>query len=287
MALLERGTQFNLLLTDVMMPDVDGPTLLHFVRNNPLYAEMPVVMMSSNEHADMVMNCIRLGAEDYIIKPVTNKAVKHMWAHVWRRKQRYQMVPRFENGREVDEEREFEAAAEEELRGGVDLEAGMLPVPETEEYSSDGESDDDEARRGDAAAEFYAMEYANTSGGWEGGTDFGSGAFYTLVPIRPRWRGERRSLRTFPGVSLRPPHAFNPRHRRLSTPPDAFELHPDNRLYGTTLSDVPGRGGRERERRRMPDGPPRARRPRREARESPGRDVPVRGGGGGNKREGP
>jgi len=47
----------------------------------------------------------------------------------------------------------------------------------------------------------------------------GSGAFYlTLVPIRRRSRGERRSLRTFPGVSLRPPLAFNPRHRRLSTP---------------------------------------------------------------------
>ena len=45
------------------------------------------------------------------------------------------------------------------------------------------------------------------------------GAFYTLVPIRPRWRGERRSLRTFPGVSLRPGSlAFNPRPRRLSTP---------------------------------------------------------------------
>ena len=46
-----------------------------------------------------------------------------------------------------------------------------------------------------------------------------SGAFYTLVPIRPRWRGERRSLRIFPGVSLRPSLAFNPRPRRLSTPP--------------------------------------------------------------------
>ena len=47
----------------------------------------------------------------------------------------------------------------------------------------------------------------------------GSGAFYlTLVPIRPRRRGERRSLRTFPGVSLRPSNAFNPRPRRLSTP---------------------------------------------------------------------
>ena len=71
------------------------------------------------------------------------------------------------------------------------------------------------------------------------------GAFYTLVPIRPRWRGGRRSLRTFAGVSLRPPPAFNPHPRRLSTPPDAFELHPDFRLYGTA-------------RRRAGEGRPRA-----------------------------
>ena len=62
------------------------------------------------------------------------------------------------------------------------------------------------------------------------------GASHTLVPIRPRWRGERRSLRTFAVVSLRPHLAFNPRHRRLSTPTDAFQLHPDFRSYGTTLS---------------------------------------------------
>ena len=54
------------------------------------------------------------------------------------------------------------------------------------------------------------------------------GAFYlTLVPIRPRLRGERRFLRTFAVVSLRPGSlAFNPRPRRLSTPTDAFQLHP-------------------------------------------------------------
>jgi leucyl-tRNA synthetase len=58
----------------------------------------------------------------------------------------------------------------------------------------------------------------------------------TLVPIRPRSRGERRSLRTFAGVSLRPFLALNHRHRRLSTPPDAFQLHPDFfASYGTTL----------------------------------------------------
>jgi len=43
---------------------------------------------------------------------------------------------------------------------------------------------------------------------------------FTLVPIRPRWRGERRSLRTFAArVSLLPSHALNPdTPRRLSTP---------------------------------------------------------------------
>ena len=64
------------------------------------------------------------------------------------------------------------------------------------------------------------------------------GAFYTLVPIRPRWRGERRFLRTFAGVSLRLPLAFNPRPRCLSTSTDAFEFHPDVRLYRTALSVV-------------------------------------------------
>ena len=46
----------------------------------------------------------------------------------------------------------------------------------------------------------------------------GVGAFiFTLVPIRPRWRCERRSLRILPVASLRPPLPFNPRPRRLST----------------------------------------------------------------------
>jgi hypothetical protein len=72
-----------------------------------------------------------------------------------------------------------------------------------------------------------------------------SGAFYlTLVPIRPRSRGERRSLKTFlpSGASLRPgSHAFNPRPRRHSTPSDAFELHPDVRSYGPSTLRRRGR----------------------------------------------
>jgi hypothetical protein len=101
------------------------------------------------------------------------------------------------------------------------------------------------------------------------------GAFYTLVPIRPRRRGERRSLRTLPGASLRSPLAFNTRPRRLSTPTDAYELHPDIALYGTTrrrrrtgrcirIGSTGRRGGpTTTRRRRRPRGRPRGRRSRR------------------------
>ena len=52
------------------------------------------------------------------------------------------------------------------------------------------------------------------------GCEFQARSVITLVLIRPRSRGERRFLRTFPGVSLRPGSlAFNARPRRLSTPP--------------------------------------------------------------------
>ena len=71
------------------------------------------------------------------------------------------------------------------------------------------------------------------------------GAFYTLVPIRPRCCGERRSLRTFALVSLRPHLTFNPRPRRLSTSTDAFQIHPDGRRR---------RGGGRRARGRTPRG---------------------------------
>jgi hypothetical protein len=66
-------------------------------------------------------------------------------------------------------------------------------------------------------------------------------SFLTLVPIRPRRRGERRSLRTFAGVSLRPGSlAFNTRPRRLSTP----FLTPFN---STPTGDGGEIGGGERE----------------------------------------
>jgi len=73
----------------------------------------------------------------------------------------------------------------------------------------------------------------------------------TLVLIRLRPRGARRSLRTFAGVSLRARHGFDPdAPRRLSTPSDAFdEPRPDIRSYGTNdpQRHAQPRGGHRRD----------------------------------------
>jgi len=66
---------------------------------------------------------------------------------------------------------------------------------------------------------------------------FEARSFYlTPVPIRPRSRGERRSLRTFfPGARFSPPrvHRFQSRHTAtpFNSASDAFERHPDVRSY--------------------------------------------------------
>lgn len=85
--------RFHLLLTDVMMPEVDGIALLRFVRAHEALRNLPVVMMSAHEQADTVFECIRGGAEDYLLKPIKKKEVQHIWQHVWRRKTQAQTVP--------------------------------------------------------------------------------------------------------------------------------------------------------------------------------------------------
>ena len=63
--LLEREPPYDLILLDVMLPEVDGFELMEYIR--PL--EIPVIFLTAKgEVADRVKG-LRLGAEDYIVKP--------------------------------------------------------------------------------------------------------------------------------------------------------------------------------------------------------------------------
>src|SRR5712691_4272894 len=60
---------FDLVLLDVMMPEMNGYELLERIRADERLRHIPVIMISALDQLESVVRCIELGAEDYLPKP--------------------------------------------------------------------------------------------------------------------------------------------------------------------------------------------------------------------------
>ncbi len=67
LAILESGEQFELMLSDLMMAELDGIGLLE--RTKEQYPDMPVVMVTAVHDISVALAAIRNGAYDYLLKP--------------------------------------------------------------------------------------------------------------------------------------------------------------------------------------------------------------------------
>src|SRR5579863_7692183 len=67
LALLNSGEKFELMLSDLMMADLDGIGLLE--RTKEKYPDMPVVMVTAVHDISVALAAIRNGAYDYLLKP--------------------------------------------------------------------------------------------------------------------------------------------------------------------------------------------------------------------------
>uniref|UniRef100_A0A2P2KWG9 Two-component response regulator n=1 Tax=Rhizophora mucronata TaxID=61149 RepID=A0A2P2KWG9_RHIMU len=81
--LRDNKNKFDLVISDVHMPDMDGFKLLELVG---LEMDLPVIMLSANSDPKLVMKGITHGACDYLLKPVRMEELKTIWQHVIRRK---------------------------------------------------------------------------------------------------------------------------------------------------------------------------------------------------------
>jgi CheY-like chemotaxis protein len=52
------------------MPEMDGFEVLSLMKEDPRLSQIPVVVMSSDESNDIIANCLRMGAANYLVKPV-------------------------------------------------------------------------------------------------------------------------------------------------------------------------------------------------------------------------
>ena len=66
---LLQSKRFDLVLLDIMMPELNGYQVLEHLKNDAELRHVPVIMISAVEDIASVVRCIELGAEDYLQKP--------------------------------------------------------------------------------------------------------------------------------------------------------------------------------------------------------------------------
>jgi two-component system chemotaxis response regulator CheY len=60
---------FDIILTDINMPDINGLELLSFLKKHPHYQQIPVVIITTERSATDRRRGMALGADDYLTKP--------------------------------------------------------------------------------------------------------------------------------------------------------------------------------------------------------------------------
>jgi two-component system, chemotaxis family, chemotaxis protein CheY len=73
---LQNGKRPDMMVLDINMPEVTGLDLLEYLRRNPEWENMPVVMLSSEAADATVDEAIALGADSYVLKPATLEELK-------------------------------------------------------------------------------------------------------------------------------------------------------------------------------------------------------------------
>jgi DNA-binding response OmpR family regulator len=63
----------DVILLDLMMPEMDGFAVVRALKNNPATAEIPIIMITARDDIDSRSEGMRVGVSDFLAKPVLRK----------------------------------------------------------------------------------------------------------------------------------------------------------------------------------------------------------------------
>ncbi len=73
---LAKMSGVELVLTDWNMPEMDGLTFVKSLRSNPQYEGIPIIMVTTEAAKKEILEAIKSGVTDYIVKPFTPETLK-------------------------------------------------------------------------------------------------------------------------------------------------------------------------------------------------------------------
>ena len=61
--------EFDLIITDINMPNINGLEVVSFVKSHPQYQSIPIIIVSTEQGEKEIEKGLSLGASDYLTKP--------------------------------------------------------------------------------------------------------------------------------------------------------------------------------------------------------------------------
>lgn len=95
-ALQQIKNNFDLIILDLMLPDIDGETICSSIRE---FSDVPIIMLTAKSAEEDRIKGLGIGADDYVIKPFSpRELVARVKAHLRRAKKNEKKLLSFNNG---------------------------------------------------------------------------------------------------------------------------------------------------------------------------------------------
>jgi len=73
---LEEGNETDVIITDLEMPQLNGYELIRQIRASSLFNRIPIIVLSTHENSLTRIQCLEMGADDFVVKPFNPLEVK-------------------------------------------------------------------------------------------------------------------------------------------------------------------------------------------------------------------